>query len=108
MQFVTPDNQIAGFLRLSLPIKPAFIPELKGAALIREIHVYGKALDLGADSGVKAQHRGLGKTLIKTAVRMAKKDGFKHLSVISAVGTRQYYKNQGFRRGKLYQSLLIS
>jgi len=108
LQFVTPDNQIAGFLRLSLPLKPAFIPELKGAALIREIHVYGKALDLGADSGLKAQHRGLGKTLIKTAAELAKKAGFKHLSVISAVGTRQYYKKQGFRRGRLYQSLLIS
>ncbi len=108
LQFVTPDNQIAGFLRLSLPVSPAFIPELKGSALIREIHVYGKALDLGADSGVKAQHRGLGKTLIKTAAVEARRAGFKSLSVISAVGTREYYKKQGFRRGKLYQRLLIS
>ena len=108
LQFVTPDNRIAGFLRLSLPEKSAFIPELKGSALIREIHVYGKALDLGADSGVKAQHQGFGKSLIKAAAANAQKAGFKYLSVISAVGTRQYYKKQGFKQGRLYQRLLIS
>ncbi|MDQ5981768.1 MAG: elongator complex protein 3, partial [Patescibacteria group bacterium] len=49
LQFVTNENQIAGFLRLSLPNQdsPHFIEELDGAAIIREIHIYGESLNIG-------------------------------------------------------------
>ncbi|HEY53602.1 MAG TPA: tRNA uridine(34) 5-carboxymethylaminomethyl modification radical SAM/GNAT enzyme Elp3, partial [Caldilineae bacterium] len=43
ISYVTPDDKVAGFLRLSLPDSPAVVPiaEIKGAAMIREVHVYG-------------------------------------------------------------------
>ena len=40
------------------------IPEIAGAAMIREVHVYGPALGIGAESGGEAQHLGLGRRLI--------------------------------------------
>jgi elongator complex protein 3 len=55
-------DRLAGFLRLSLPdqtLKHPF-PELTGYAMIREVHVYGPALNLGDDSHGEAQHIGLG------------------------------------------------
>ena len=104
-QFITSKNQIAAFLRLSLPkLKPP-IKELLSSAIIREVHVYGPALNLGASP--KTQHLGLGTQLIKQAAATAKKSGFKNLSVISSIGTKPYYRRQGFNDGKLYQHLFF-
>lgn len=103
IQWVTPDNKIAGFLRLSLPELPAPIPELSGSALIRELHVYGPALALGGQA--KTQHLGLGGQLLKLAISLA--TGFKQLSVISSIGTKAYYRNFGFVDGELYQHLKL-
>jgi elongator complex protein 3 len=101
LQWVTPDHKIVGFLRLALPEIPAPIQELEGAALIRELHVYGPALKLGGPAG--AQHSGLGRKLLAQAAVLAK--GYQKLAVISAVGTRAYYRRFGFRDGQLYQYL---
>ena len=94
LQWVTANNQICAFLRLSLP-------EGKPGAMIRELHVYGPALALGSRG--KVQHSGLGSQLITKAVAIAKKFKFKKLSVISAVGTKEYYRRRGFTDGLLYQ-----
>ena len=83
----------------------AFIEELSGVALLREVHVYGAALSLGARSSRAAQHSGLGRELIAHAAELAREAGFSTLSVISAVGTREYYRQRGFRDGELYQHL---
>ncbi len=98
---------IAGFLRLSLPLAPdvgsrAFLDELAGAALIREVHVYGPALGIGAESDGPAQHRGLGTQLIDAAKRISREAGFRRISVIAATGTRAYYAARGFALGELY------
>ncbi len=103
LQWVTKDNQIAGFLRLSLPAVEAPITELEGAALIRELHVYGPALKLGSQAGT--QHSGLGGKLLEKAATLAK--DYKKLSVISAIGTREYYRKHGFKNGDLYQHLKL-
>ena len=50
-----------------------------------------------------AQHAGLGRTLVEEALRIAGRAGFGRLAVISAVGTRAYYRRAGFRDGELYQ-----
>ncbi len=105
LQFITPERRIAGFLRLALldlthePIHE----ELRGCAIIREVHVYGQSLGIGEASDGKAQHAGLGKQLIERAVELAKKHGYERLAVISAVGTREYYRKRGFSDGQLYQ-----
>ena len=52
LSFVTPHNRIAGFLRLSLPLPDAprdeMLDEIRECAMIREVHVYGRALEIGA------------------------------------------------------------
>ena len=106
LQFVTPDDRLAGFLRLSLP-RPEAPPvgmeaDLAGAALIREVHVYGQSLPVGAEQHGAAQHIGLGTRLLAEADRIARTAGFRKVAVIAAVGTRQYYLQRGFVRGQWY------
>jgi histone acetyltransferase (RNA polymerase elongator complex component) len=78
------------------------IPEIAGVAMIREVHVYGPALEIGAESAGEAQHLGLGRRLIEEAKARAAAAGFDRLAVISAIGTRRYYERLGFGRGDLY------
>ena len=151
LSFVTPDDRVAGYLRLSLPGKafqnasqkkepasvdyplgddPAWVPanemdsdgrrkrrerarefiqhpeevlpDLAGAALIREVHVYGQSLPVGVERSGAAQHAGLGTRLLEQAEVIACQNGFQRLAVIAAVGTRQYYLSRGFERGESY------
>jgi elongator complex protein 3 len=105
LQFVDAERAIAGFLRLALP-DPALeplMPDLAGAAIIREVHVYGQAVDLGDSAPGRAQHSGLGARLIERAAAIASAEGYARLAVISAVGTRAYYRKRGFSDGDLYQ-----
>jgi elongator complex protein 3 len=105
ISYVTPDDHLAGFLRLSLP-GPATpytgLTDLQDAAIIREVHVYGQSLNVGTERSGSAQHVGLGTSLIHQAVQIAHQAGYKRLAVIAAVGTRRYYLRRGFRRGELY------
>ena len=105
ISYVTPDDKLAGFIRLSLPSKDApqtQLNDLDGAALIREVHVYGQSLPVGEEKIGAAQHAGLGKKLLHHAEKIAKENGFERMAVISAVGTREYYLERGFERGDLY------
>ncbi|MBM3129630.1 MAG: tRNA uridine(34) 5-carboxymethylaminomethyl modification radical SAM/GNAT enzyme Elp3 [Chloroflexi bacterium] len=111
LSFVTPRNRLAGFLRLSLPSPDApraeILDEARGAAMIREVHIYGRALEIGADSSGDAQHTGLGTRLIERATQIARAAGFKRLAVIAAIGTREYYRKLGFALGELYMTRAI-
>lgn len=105
ISFVTAEDKLAGFVRLSLPGKDSpqtGLADLEGAALIRELHVYGQSLPVGAEKEGAAQHAGLGTRLLEEAERVARKHGFEKLAVIAAVGTRGYYLGRGFERGELY------
>ena len=152
LQWITPDNRIAGFLRLSLPsaeyirsvecgpecvaageagrgvtcevgrgaaheygcgaageagsgratASARVLPVLPGEAMIREVHIYGVATHLGED-GSSAQHSGLGRRLIERACDIARDAGYERINVISAVGTRAYYRRLGFVECGLYQ-----
>jgi elongator complex protein 3 len=105
ISYITPDDKLAGFIRLSLPEKNSpetGMSDLDGAALIREVHVYGQSLPVGAEKDGAAQHAGLGTRLLEKAEVVAKTSGFRRMAVISAVGTRGYYLGRGFERGELY------
>ncbi len=105
LQYITDERHIAAFLRLSLPNADE-VPlheELRDAAIIREVHVYGQSLGIGASEDGRAQHSGLGKALIEHAAKLASERGFQNLAVISAIGTREYYRKRGFADGTLYQ-----
>lgn len=103
LEFVTPEDKIAGFLRLSFPTKQNFIDELIGCAIIREIHVYGKSIELGSSQNSAMQHQGLGKRLIERAKELSRNVGFERIAVISSIGTREYYKKRDFKLRNLYQ-----
>ncbi|PIR42353.1 tRNA uridine(34) 5-carboxymethylaminomethyl modification radical SAM/GNAT enzyme Elp3 [candidate division WWE3 bacterium CG_4_9_14_0_2_um_filter_35_11] len=103
LEYVTEKNKIAGFLRLSIPKIPNYIEELKNAAIIREVHVYGQSIKIGQKDEGKAQHLGLGKNLILLSKKLTKENGFDKLAVISSIGTREYYKKQGFEMKEIYQ-----
>lgn len=105
ISFVTPSDKIVGFLRLSLPDKRGLetgLSDLRAAAIIREVHVYGQSLKFGASQRGAAQHAGLGTDLIERSERIAAENGYPRLAVIAAIGTRQYYLDRGFRRGDMY------
>jgi elongator complex protein 3 len=100
-------EKLLGFLRLSLPKTPSFISELGNSALIREVHVYGPAVGIGKKADDNAQHLGLGKKLMKQAQQLAHQHGYADLAVISAIGTREYYRKNGFTDGQLYQHFAL-
>jgi elongator complex protein 3 len=101
----TQDDRLAGFIRLSLPGSNApetGMEDLEDAAIIREVHVYGQSLKVGESKDGAAQHVGLGTQLLNEAERIAAYKGYRRIAVISAVGTRRYYLERGFERGKVY------
>jgi len=108
LELVTESDRIVGFLRLSLPTQTCFIEELDRNALVRELHVYGASVAIGAKSGTHAQHRGFGARLLDVAETIASAAGYETLSVISAIGTRDYYRGQRFSDGELYQHRALS
>jgi elongator complex protein 3 len=99
---------ILGFLRLRKVASP-HRSELVGSAIVRELHVYGQAVSVG-NKGIDGsyQHRGYGAKLLKEAERVAKDElGVSKIAVISAVGTRQYYKRLGYRQDGPYVSKVL-
>ncbi len=83
-------------------------PELHDHAMIREVHVYGPALDLGDESQGEAQHMGLGSELVNKAKEIAQEAGYRRIAVISAIGTRQYYAKHGFELDGLYMTASLN
>ena len=117
LQWVTADNKIAGFCRLSLPhwdkltsgacdVSADELLVQPDQAMIRELHVYGQALSLGSE-GMSAQHQGLGQKLLAKASSIAAEAGYTSLNVISSIGTRAYYRAQGFTDAGLYQQKVL-
>jgi elongator complex protein 3 len=85
-------------LRLRLPNRRQKIlfPELLNSAIVREIHTFGTVAPLKENNLKKTQHHGLGKSLLIEAEKIAKKEGYKRIAIISAIGTRNYYRKLGY------------
>ena len=113
LQWVGPQGELAGFARLSLPHEEALAaygPGLAthaGEAMIREVHVYGDVAGLQQEGGNNAQHHGLGRQLVQRACVIAGQEGYRAVNVISAVGTRAYYRRLGFEDAGLYQRRVL-
>ncbi len=78
------------------------MPELKYAAFVRELHVYGQLVKIGKKNELAAQHKGYGKRLMKKAEEIVKEHGMKKLAVISGVGVRGYYAKLGYKKKGTY------
>ena len=63
--------------------------------MVRELHVYGPEVPLRRQEITAAQHKGLGKSLLREAERIAR-DEFhaREMAVLSATGARDYYRTE--------------
>jgi elongator complex protein 3 len=103
------DEKIYGFLRLRRPSQRAHRKEITtNSCIVREIHVYGRSLKIGEREDGQIQHSGLGKSLMSEAEKIAKEEfDAKKILVISAVGTRQYYRKLGYLLDGPYMAKLL-
>ncbi|MBI3841908.1 MAG: tRNA uridine(34) 5-carboxymethylaminomethyl modification radical SAM/GNAT enzyme Elp3 [Thaumarchaeota archaeon] len=103
-------DRIFAFLRLRKPSDLAHRKEItKNTAIVRELHVYGKSLRLGERDTQSVQHLGLGKNLMREAEKISREEfDSKRLAVISAVGTREYYRRIGYSLLGPYMSKELS
>jgi elongator complex protein 3 len=96
----TKKDILVSFIRLRLPEEKneTAFPVLKNAALVRELHTYGRMAEIQKvhKEGDQGQHRGFGKLLLEEAENIARKVGYEKLAVISGVGVREYYRKQGY------------
>ena len=109
LSFETSDHsKILGFLRLRRTSTP-HRRELKQASIVRELHIYGPMLNVGCRQEDRSyQHGGYGSQLMQEAERIVSEEyaGLK-LFVISAVGTREYYKKLGYQIDGPYMSKVL-
>ncbi len=95
---------LLGYLRLRIPSEP-FRPEIdKNTALIRELKVVGTSVPIGEHLTKAFQHKGLGKQLMQEAEETAKNIGMEKIIVLSAIGTREYYRKLGYTQDGVYMS----
>lgn len=95
MSYESKDQKtLYAFTRLRLQsLKTHWIPVLQDAAIIREIHTYGKVKAIDSGEG-NVQHMGMGRRLVAEAERIAKENGFKKMAVIAGVGVREYFRKK--------------
>ena len=75
----------------------SFIPALRNASIIREVHTYGQLVPIRSKNKRSPQHTGLGKQLITEAEKITEAEfGLKKIAVISGVGVRDYYRKLGY------------
>jgi len=92
-------GRIAGFARMRYPSPNAHRREAESACLLREVKVYGRVAPFGVTNEGAWQHKGLGKSLVREAERIAQEEfDAKRMVVTSAVGTRNYYRLLGYER----------
>ncbi|MCW4023274.1 MAG: tRNA uridine(34) 5-carboxymethylaminomethyl modification radical SAM/GNAT enzyme Elp3 [Candidatus Bathyarchaeota archaeon] len=93
------NDVLLGYVRLRIPSEKAFRPEIaaQNAALVRELRVYGPLVPVGKHFVGAWQHKGYGNILLSEAERAAVEDfDRRKVVVISALGTKPYYKQLGY------------
>jgi ELP3 family radical SAM enzyme/protein acetyltransferase len=116
LSYESKDEEVLyGFCRLRLPAKNGESTAareknklrlvLQNAALIRELHVYGRLTPIGNKGRV--QHLGLGKKLMAKAEKIARQKGYRKMVVIAGVGVRDYYRSLGYRLQNTYMVKLL-
>jgi elongator complex protein 3 len=101
------NDVLIGYLRLRIPSEGAHRKEVKAkpCSIVRELHVYGSLVPVGKHFDQAWQHKGFGNILLATAERITREDyGLRKILVISALGTKQYYKRLGYERDGVYMS----
>ncbi|MCC6042235.1 MAG: tRNA uridine(34) 5-carboxymethylaminomethyl modification radical SAM/GNAT enzyme Elp3 [Candidatus Verstraetearchaeota archaeon] len=98
---------LIGLLRLRVPSDRAFRPEVveKPSAIVRVLHVYGDVVPVGERDENAWQHRGYGSMLLREAERIAREEyDARKVLVLSALGVKEYYAKQGYKKDGVYMS----
>lgn len=96
-------GKLAGFARMRSPSERSHRPEMRGACIVRELKVYGRVVSVGSRDEQAFQHRGLGSSLLEEMEKEAsERFDARTLLVMSAVGTRNYYRKHGYERSGPY------
>lgn len=73
--------------------------EVRDAALLRELHVYGSMVPIGSSPAHdQRQHRRFGRLLLSLAEETAHDEGYREIAVMSGIGVRPYYRRHGYER----------
>jgi elongator complex protein 3 len=102
---------LIGYLRLRVPSEEAHRSEIKAArcSIVRELHVYGALVPVGKRLADAWQHKGYGSVLLANAERISREDyDLKKVLVMSALGTKQYYRRFGYECDGVYMSKVLS
>ncbi|MEA2089667.1 MAG: tRNA uridine(34) 5-carboxymethylaminomethyl modification radical SAM/GNAT enzyme Elp3, partial [Thermoproteota archaeon] len=100
-------DMLIGYLRLRIPSEKVYRPEIQPetTSIVRALHVYGTMVPVGKRMVEAWQHKGYGEQLLFEAERLSKEEyAQKKIVVISALGTKQYYKRLGYRYDGVYMS----
>lgn len=98
LSFEDEHETLFGLLRLRIQSEVIPVPGFENigpTAIIRELHVYGPEVPLKNQISEAAQHKGLGKALLREAERIAREE-FKapYMLVLSGVGAKEYYRSE--------------
>ena len=101
LEYVNKDDMytLYGFLRLRIPDNnnEIIFNSLKNKGMVRELHVYGKVLNIKTQNNSASQHSGLGKKLLQKAEEICKQHNKNGISIISGIGVREYYLKRGYK-----------
>jgi elongator complex protein 3 len=103
------EDYLVGYLRLRKPSEKAHRSELNDGStmIVREIKVVGEIVtkDSKPSRFSQVQHRGFGKMLMKNAEKISSEDfDAKKLAVISGLGVRDWFYEQGYNLDGPYVS----
>ena len=92
------NETLYAYLRLRIT-EESHRKEIKNAAIVRELKVLGIHLPIDQiPKELNFQHRGFGKFLMNKAEEITKEFSKNKIVVISAIGTREYYRKIGYER----------
>ncbi len=98
LSFEDEKETLFGLLRLRVQSNPVTVlgQETPGnLALVRELHIYGPEVPLTEQKEGAAQHKGLGKALLREAERIARHEfQAQQMVILSGVGAKEYYRTE--------------
>jgi len=100
------EKTILGFCRLRIPSECLREEITKKTSIIRQVHVYGEAIEIGKEGG-EVQHKGIGMSLVKKAEEISLEQKKNKVLVISGVGVKEYYRMLGYTDDGPYVSKIL-
>ena len=100
LSFEDENETLFGLLRMRIQSQPIAGLETDGnLAVIRELHIYGPEVSLSQRNPNAAQHKGLGKALLREAELIAANMfQAQRMVILSGVGAKEYYRSElGYR-----------